>query len=63
MDHLQVHAVLESGTPVVLFGDTVLVSFSKSGIMVQLYKFLSVRNDITIGTLTAVTAKLNWLMG
>lgn len=34
----EIHRIFENGTPIVLFGDTLLVGFSKSRIMIELKK-------------------------
>ena len=61
--HLQVHSIFEGGSPVILLGDTFLISLREGGIVVQLVGSQNQPETPDMMLLTAVTAKLNWLMG
>ena len=39
--NVQVHRIFEGGTPIVLFGNSILVSFRKRGVMVKLQRRMS----------------------
>ena len=62
MNNKQIHCILEGGPPIIPLGNTILVGFSKGGIVIEL-EILEFQSHEKRAGRTAVTARLNWLIG